>query len=776
MPRSRTNGAGVPPSGNGAPPRFRRTPLFTSLVLALAAPATVLGQSAPSQPRDTTLPEVNVRAETPALETPALSKITATPLNTPQTITIVPQVLMEQQNLLSLQQVLSTVPGITFGAGEGGGGYGDSITIRGFTGSSDVFVDGLRDAAQYTRSDMFNIQQVEVYNGADSVYFGVGSVGGAINLVSKVPLRENFVRLQGGLGTDDFYRGTADVNQTFGAERNTALRVNLMGHHNDVPGRDFEKYERYGVAPSVSFGLGTPTRATLSYVYQHDDNVPQYGVPFYNGRPLHEVDPSSYFGYHNIDNQKIDVNTVTLLLEHDINANVTVRNQTRYGEIKQFSLVNPPQGTWCLDSTGLTPLDASCGTVPPGFYQPSGPRGTTRDSKNTGFFNDTVFLAKFVTGPVGHDLAAGFTFSRETFSLNSGNSLRNPGGTLPNPTLPLMEIGSPNSEWTGPVNFVTTATQDGDLDNQAVYAFDTMKLAPQWDLNAGIRWEHNKGSNSSTTVAQPGGAVTQNPTFSNDADLFSYRAGIVFKPAPNGSIYFSFANAETPSKASVNGSCTAQTCDVDPEKAINYEFGTKWLFLNNALSVTAAIFRNERQNYRVADPGNPDNPSGIQQLDGKARVDGFLLGVSGRITPEWAVFLNYAYLNSEVLQGASNFVSSQGQDYTKGDPLTQTPQNSGSFWTTYDLPRGFQVGYGATYQGPMYLTQHSAANPSGPLIQSEGYWVHNAMATWQATSKLALQLNVTNLFDKEYYTRLRNNGWAVPGNTRAFVLTAAYTF
>src|SRR3546814_13287491 len=83
----------------------------------------------------------------------------------------------------------STIPGITFGAGEGGGGYGDSINLRGYSASNDITVDGVRDSAQYSRTDPFNLQQIEVYNGANSVYNGSGSVGGTINLVQKTPQR-----------------------------------------------------------------------------------------------------------------------------------------------------------------------------------------------------------------------------------------------------------------------------------------------------------------------------------------------------------------------------------------------------------------------------------------------------------------------------------------------------------------------------------------------------------------------------------------------------------
>src|SRR5688500_4111505 len=135
-------------------------------------------------------------------------KYTAALRDIPQTLTVIPQRVIEDQSLLTMREILSTLPGITFGAGEGGGGYGDSINLRGFPGSNDITVDGLRDSAQYTRSDPFNIQQVEVANGASSVYAGAGAVGGTVNLVSKTPQLQSFTRLSGSAATDDYGRVT----------------------------------------------------------------------------------------------------------------------------------------------------------------------------------------------------------------------------------------------------------------------------------------------------------------------------------------------------------------------------------------------------------------------------------------------------------------------------------------------------------------------------------------------------------------------------------------
>lgn len=809
-------------SAAAAPPRLLTTAL--SLALVSAAPHTFAETTAAADAAtsseavqtpdgadrrrgrdETQLDAVDVQGM--AVKEASSPKYTAPLRDTPQTIEVVSRDVIEGQNLLSLRDVLSTLPGITFGAGEGGGGFGDSINLRGFSANNDIQVDGVRDSAQYSRTDTFNLEQIEVVNGANSVYSGAGSVGGTINLVSKVASEGDFTNVGLGVGTDSYGRVTLDSNQMIGDS--VAVRFNVMGHRNDVPGRDVEEMKRWGFAPSITFGIGSDTTYSLSYLHQRDDNTPQYGVPyFFTGNrsfSLPGLDPGTYYGYRNVDTQEIEVDSFTGVLNHTFNDHLRLRNFTRVQEVKQFLIVDAPGGTYCL-ANNQTPIGASCtvGTgatqvvVPPGSWLPAGPRGNVRDTTNRLLVNQTDLTSEFTTGSVEHTLVTGFSLMHETFGLDGSAEFRNPDGSNPYAApnhLPFTDPLRPDTLYTGPRNRTLTSKTDGELDNAAIYAFDTLKFSEKWQLNLGTRFERNEGSSTEYTVstaasaAGPIGTVTgaAAPTKNND-DLFSYRAGIVFKPVEAGSIFFAYGNSRTPSKASVNGSCSeaamsptgnagTNNCNVDPETAINYELGTKWDLLDQRMSLTASLFRNERENYRVNDPNNPNNPSGEQALDGKARVDGVILGVSGSLTDKWAVYANYTYLNSEVLQGVSDLVASNGQDYTRGDELLGVPKQAFNAWTTLDVGQ-FQFGYGVNYQGTYYLNQHSSTNVAGPLVEADDYWTHRAMAAWNVNRDLRLQLNVNNLFDKEYFVRIRTaaSGWATPGEGRQVTLQASYAF
>ncbi|RDE05624.1 TonB-dependent receptor [Sphingomonas aracearum] len=771
--------------------------------LAAAAPAAAqdaqLSEAQAQEDRGSVVVTGTLIDEEPGrrLESP---KRTRTVRDTPQTITVLSNEVIEQQNLLTLRDVLSTVPGITFGAAEGGTAPSDQINFRGYSATNDVTIDGVRDSAAYSRSDSFNLEQVEVTNGANSVVSGAGSAGGNINLVTKRPQEENRRVVSAGVGLDDYLRGTVDINQRVGDL--VAVRLNAMAHRNDVPGRDVENYKRWGVAPSVTIGIDQPTRLILQYVHQEDTNIPQYGVPYYvgatNDGPVPGVDRSDYFGFRNIDRQRINVDQATATFEHELSDTASIRNLARWQDVRQFTVANPPQGTYCLPS-GLTPTAAACAF--PGYYQPSGPRGTTRDTKNLLLFDQFDFRAVFDTGAIEHTIDLGVAATWEQFELSNGNSERAADGSTV--TLPLINIADPNNVvqgpnrtlaygsnvYTGPLNFIRSGFTQGEQENYAVYLFDTMKLG-KVEFNGGVRLERNTGTyraDTFSTAVATLGAYTRGATFRNANTLFSYRAGLVYKPVEPVTLYVAYGNSRTPSKSSVNGSCTVATCNIDPESAKNYEIGAKAELFDGGLLVSASAFRNERDKYAIPsnDPTIPD-----QVLNGRSRVDGIALSAIGKITRDWQITANYTYLDSELRQSVSDTCLARPgatgcnnnaafPDPAAGSELANTPRHSGSIFTTYRLPFGLTIGYGATYQGSFAFgtrTLVTATSSLSTVLRADDYWVHQAYFSYEFSPNLSAQLNVKNLTDSYYFTRIRNNGWATPGDARTAVLSMTAKF
>ena len=806
---------------------------------------------------DTALDEPTVKVE--RAESP---KYTRPLLDTPQTITVIGKQTLQQQNLLTLRDVLSTVPGITFGAGEGGFGYGDRINLRGYSANNDISVDGVRSGAVLSRNVTYNIEQVEVTNGANSVFSGGGSLGGTINLVSKKPLADTQIFANIGGGTDEYYRGTVDANVR--VNELVAFRLNGVYHHNRVPGRDVEYSERWGIAPAVTIGIDGPTSLTMQYEHLDDKSMPQYGLPYFPtaGGFQDSFDRGGYYGFANVDKQNSKTDSVQGIVSHAFSDTLRLRNLIRYENISQQTVTSQPAGTFCAPN-GLTPTGGACTvvfrptalpagnqtlTVPAGYYLPTGGRGTARFIRNQTAYEQFDLSAEFETGGIGHTLVIGASALWEKYSQDTGNILRTAAGfdpyaqpfttpTTAAPTVnvanplynaaaslgryyPLTGIGDPeafltgpaaapgdvarvygNNIYTGPQNFIRSARTTGEQSTYAAYLFDTVKFSDQFEINGGVRYERFKGKNSTQNYSTtPGATIGQGTTatgpFEARNNLFSYRVGAVFKPTANTSVYIAYGNSRTPSKASVDGSCAANTCNTSPESAQNYEIGAKADLFDKKLLLSVALFRNERDKYRIAS-GNPDVPD--QVLDGHSRVDGVALSATGNITDAWSVFGNYTYLDAKLLQSVSDFClanpgftpagtttatctnSVANPDPGRNTLLPSTPKHSGSIFTSYRLPFGLELGYGLTYQGSFSLnpTAATALAGVGVIYTVPSYTTHRFMMSYHFTEKLSAQLNVQNFTNEKYATTVRTatgNSWAQPGAARSAVLSIGYTF
>jgi catecholate siderophore receptor len=680
----------------------------------------------------------------------ASSKYTAPLRDTPKSVTVVPTQVIRDTGALSLTDALRTVPGITFGAGEGGNPQGDRPFIRGFSAESDTFVDGMRDVASQTR-EIFNLEQIEVSKGPGSAYTGAGSTGGSLNLITKTPKLQNFVNGGFTYGSDQTRRTTLDVNQMI--TDNAAFRLNLMKHDANIAGRDGPDVSRWGVAPSISFGLGTPTRATFSYYHLDTDDTPDYGIPLTNvdrskanpSRPAH-VDKDNWYGSSR-DYRKSTTDSGTFHIEHDLNDNLTLSNN--------FRMVRTT-----LDYVASNP-DDSRGNVVNGYVYRS-PK--SRNSVSEGWVNQTELKSLFNTAGVEHTLVTGMEFSYEdvhnrpyTFTSSVSGSTCN-AALLASGDCTSLYSPTPKDGWAGTYAEGASYT-DTDTKTAAGYVFDTLKLNEQWSVNLGLRYDDFETRSSGYTTGGRG-AVAGDFKRENKSHFWNYQAGVVYKPAPNGSIYVAWSTSSNPSgETSGEGlsELSSSNTSLEPERNRNYEIGTKWDFFNEALSLNAALFRTDKTNARVASPES----TSLQVLDGEQRVQGVELGFSGKLTPQWKVFGGYTYLDSEIRK------STTASD--EGNKMPQTPENNFTLWTTYDVTQDFTIGGGATYVDRQFgNTANSTYIPS--------YTRYDAMAAYRVTKNLDLQLNVQNLTDKRYFDQVYSTHMAHVAAGRTALLSANFHF
>ncbi|HYH86087.1 MAG TPA: TonB-dependent siderophore receptor, partial [Pyrinomonadaceae bacterium] len=647
--------------------------------------------------------------------------------NIPQTITVIPKEVIEEQGATTLREVLRNVPGLTVTAGEGGAPAGDNLTLRGFSARNDIFVDGVRDLGPQSR-DPFNLEQVEVVKGPGSAYTGRGSTGGAINLVSKTPGIKPAYGFTLDLGTDRTKRATADLNmplERLGLGDSTAFRLNLLAHDSGVAGRDVVDNERWGIAPSLAFGLGRPMRLTLSYFHLQQNNISDYGIPWvpatnnalveYRDRPA-PVPRDTFYGLKNRDHEKLRSDLATVRFDRDFNDNLSLRNQFRYGHSTRDSIATPPR----FASNNSTAINREM-------------RAWVTDDDV--WDNQTDFRAAFKTGKsVEHTLIAGLDLARET-NIRHTRSAPNMLTTLLNP--------DPNDVYTGTI---TTSPIVGDIkaNSQAIYLFDTAKLGKRWELNGGARWDRFDADGVSTTGV-PVSRVDK---------MLSFRAGVVFKPLPEGSIYASYGTSLNPSLEGLSYN-TANTA-IEPEKTYTFEVGSKWNLFDQHLSITGAAFRVEKTNART--PGLPGEPA--QVLQGRQRVSGVELSATGNLTRAWQITSAYTFLDSEAIE--SNTLAEIGKE------LINTPRNSFNLWTTYELPRRLSVGGGVRFVG-----QRFGNSINTRVVDS--YWTADAMALYPVSKHVDLRFNIYNLTDEYFFDRI-GGGHIVPGPGRSATFGMGFKF
>jgi len=746
-------------------PAFRRTALASAVVggaMALGSAAqaqTQEGSDSAVQGEVTTLAPVQVQGQAPYQATEASSvRMTAPLRDTPRTITVVPEQLIQDRGVSTLADVLRTTPGITLGAGEGGTPTGDRPFIRGYESSNDIAIDGVRDYARGYH-ETFNLEAVEITKGPSSAYGGRGT-GGSINLQTKTPKNYDFAAVTAGFGNADQWSTALDGNVVL--HENIAVRLNLMRMGGDTPGRDFVKIDRLGVAPSLTFGLNTATRATLSYAYLRNQDTPDQGFPFQNlahpevNRPV-DVDRSNFYGRRNVDFRDSWSKQSTLLLEHDFANDWQIRNVSRYSEGLNHYFMGRPTYDHC--AAGNT--SAECDPNSPNATYRSGTRLRWRGTNS--FVNQTDLTGEFHTGSVKHTFDLGLEFGKDRIYDRSMSA------TLDD------DVASVRYPLHNPVNDrhynYTIAYGDkmgvGAIKTRSVYFFDTMDITEKFLINAGVRYEKydvlqyrvNFGTNANPDIRN---------AYRSD-NLFNWQLGLIYKPVSNGSIYVSYATSSNPAGENLGqgggadgdaaGNNLAGGRDqIGPEKSRSIELGTKWDVLDERLSLTAAIFETKKTDARSRDPVTT-----LVTLDGNNRVRGLELGVAGSITPQWDVWAGYTYLDPKMTKYRSGTT-----DYS-GKRMKFIPKQSASLWTTYKVLPAFTLGGGVTVMGMRYADDANR-------YELPSYQRYDLMAKYEINKNFALQLNVNNVTDTELYDSSHVGLFYNVGPGRSYMLTASYRY
>ncbi len=654
--------------------------LAAALAAAAMVPMAAAAQDTPTEePLELGPLRVEDQNQMPLERGTGLARLPGTIQDIPQTINVIPRIVLQQQGVTTLDQALRNVPGITLGVGEGGGAFnGDQFRIRGFDAKDDIYADGLRDFGVYTR-DSFNYESVEVLKGPSSSLFGRGTTGGGINVVSKSPVLDRFVDGTASIGGGDMRRFVGDVNMQVGAT--TAVRLNLMAHGQHTVARDLVKSDRWGAAGSIGFGLGTDTAFTLSVMHQQDDRIPDYGVPTLTppgetlAQPvteLAEVDRETFYGFtRDYDDTTADM--ITTRLQHRASERLTLSNDTRVGVYsRQYAATRVSCNAACL--TNLFDDDA---LTQPFFTPGAAASGTGPYSMN--LWGVQNIATAVLTAPIGglrNTLVVGgdvsyLTSKRHFYTYSSAR--------------PPRDVFAPDRDFAYAIvphtDPAAVANSFAEGKNYAVFATNQLWFTDAWSVILGARVDYYSVSYQSVTVGNTIAEINTN------ASLFNPKASLVFEPSEFQTYYVSWARSATPQGTSVtnqptpvSGTVSAggfNTRDLEPEENEIFEIGGKWGFFEGRLGLTASAFRVNKNNAKADDGLGNIISSGDAQ-----RVQGIELSVTGAITPNWNVIANYTFLNSETTE---SFTGTPPAPNTAaiGKRVPNVPEHAASFWTTY---------------------------------------------------------------------------------------------
>ncbi|MGE3936514.1 MAG: TonB-dependent receptor, partial [Rhodospirillaceae bacterium] len=721
---------------------------LASRLLACTAVGLAGAAISASAAAQTTLPPVTVEGtatSNPQKEPVAVPRIPNSVQDTPQAIQVIPQEQIRDQGAITLGDVLRNVPGMTVMVGEGGGGMnGDQFRLRGLDAKGDIYTDGLREFGVFTR-DAFNIEEVQVLKGPSSQSFGRGTTGGAILSQSKLPTLENFQAGTAAIGMGLFLRGTVDVNRKI--SDTIAVRLNAMATDQEIVDRDRTESERWAVAPSVAFGLGTNTTFSLAYLHVHDDRIPDYGVPIVIapgdtvGKPVteHGVDRSNWYGTVT-DRDETTQDQLTARFQHKANDWFTVYNDTRLGFYDRYFTASPAN---CQAACVTALFDNNPATEPmrglggPGPYEQDG----------WGVQNIVSAVADFKLASFRNQLVGGIDVSHEEDSRHSFSY---------SPARPTTSLLDPNPANTNNYQIIdstaATAFRDTDSTNIGVFVSDRFWFTEQISIIGGVRWD---SFDTSSRTRGPTGPETE---VSTSSDAFSPMTSLVVEPTANQTYYVSYAQSVVPQGAFASNAPTpvnANTNDLEPEKHKIYEAGAKIGLLDGKLGLSGSVFRIDKSNAKETDP----TTGAVTSSGDEQRVQGFELAASGRITERWFVNATYSFLDARTTD------STNANNRDKDVPFV--PTSAFSVWTTYMPISNLTVGGGVTYRDAVYL---NAANTQ----QVPADVSFDALVAYQF-EHIRLAVNAYNLTDELNYSTIFGNR-AVPAPGRTVIFTAGVMF
>ena len=628
---------------------------------------------------------------------------TDTPLrDVPQSVSVVTAEQIQRQGIDSIGDVVDYTPGVNTSQGEG---HRDAIVFRGVRSTADFFADGVRDDVQYYRS-LYNVDQVEIIKGPNALTFGRGGIGGVLN--------RSFKRAEVGRNFGE-WQVTADSFGSFGSQLDTnvslsdtvALRLNA--HYNHLENhRDLFDGDRIGVNPSFTFKLGEDTELRFAYEYADHERFIDRGIPNINGGVATQL-AGQTFADSALNFNDLEAHTFRLGVDHKFSENWKGRVNTLYGT---YDKVYSNYFSSDFDGADRVEFD--------GYVDRT-------DRQRFSISGDLV--GEFSTGSVEHKVLAGLEYAhtssdqdrlnnvwasngddQQFFDISNGYSLRN--GVFRDGNGTIVDTGA----FTDPNDDTETT-----IDVYSAFLQDEIALSEKLDLILGARFDafdiEVLDNRTGLTLRSRDERVTP-------------RVGLVFKPIEELSFYGTYSETFLPASGEqftdlVDNGQPAN--DLDPNTASNLEFGVKWDY--NDISLSLGGFR-----ILQDDVSNGAIPGTVERVE--SEIFGIEAELKGQILDQWHLTLGYSYLD--------------GENRETGTDLREVPQHTISAWSNFQVTEKFSFGLGVIYQDESFVD-------NAATIELPSYARVDAAMRYDFSDNFAVQLNVENVLDRNYFPNSHNN-------------------
>ncbi|ANY86956.1 MULTISPECIES: TonB-dependent siderophore receptor [Pseudomonas] len=704
---------------------------FVSLCLIPAISPVALAESQATAPLE--LQAVNIdaasdleRADGPVIGYKATRSASATRTDTalhetPQSISVVPKDVLQDTAATRLQDGLDYAGGVGRANNFGGQGL-TTFTVRGFT-TGEFYRNGFPINRGYPNApDANTVERLEVLRGPATSLYGRGDPGGTFNVVSKQPLADPKVTLGSQFDDQGMHRATLDATGPLDEQGRLAYRLNVLGEGGETF-RDDVQTERYDVAPVLSWQVNDTTRIVFEGDFMRNNHPLDRGLTrFANQRDRASRDTNVWEkGSDNLLHN--DNNMAQLRFEHQLNDDWTLGGGMQW-------LDGTLQGN-AVEANALQPDGRTLGRN----FNYRKLEWSDRDYQLnlTGHFDTAGFAHTLLTGVEYED------YDYQSFIRRSANGADAYPIDLFDPAL-----GQPRPALTR-----TTTDDKENLKTWAAFVQDQVALTDRLKALAGLRFErfehqYDNYLPGSTDWTAADNAVTP-------------RLGLMYDLTDTVAIYANTARSFKP-----NSGASRQGQGFDPEKGKSYELGVKWEALDRQLSVDAAIYHIVKENVLANDPLDPTGTYKIAA--GEVRSRGLDINVAGNLTPEWRVIGGYAYVDAEVTKDTS---------LQNGTRLANIPRNSFSLLNTYEFQDGGLKGLGLG-MGVKYVDDR-AGQTATQTYTMEQYTVVDLLSFYQVNEHVRLNLDLKNLFNKEYDEGAFNS-YVYPGAPRTVQAGVSYTF